>query len=129
MPDQFEVKPNIKKTIIEMTEAATHRPLRYGTPPPLDIKENKDKFELWELQWVDFIQLSTLNEQSKAEQDKFTTCLLRSCLSMTTLEIIFSSGLTKEELASHTHIIQVLRQRCNAGRNHQVWRHQFPKRK
>ena len=129
MPDKSEVNSNRKPPIVEMTEAATHRPLRYGTPPPLDIEENKDKFELWELQWEDFIQLSTVNEQPTAEQDKFKTSLLRSCLSMTTLEIIFSSGLTKEELASHTHIIQMLRQRCNAGRNHQVWRHQFPKRK
>lgn len=39
--------------------------------------------------------------------------------------MVFSMGLTANELASATAIIAKLKDRCNAGRNHHVWRQQF----
>ncbi len=33
----------------------------YGTPPPLDLGEYKDSFELWEKQWEIFLVLSAID--------------------------------------------------------------------
>lgn len=51
--------------------------------------------------------------------------IAKSCLSTPTLQAVLSAGLTAAQLADHTDIINLLRTRCNAGRNRHVWRHQF----
>ena len=42
--------------------AANARPFRpYGTPPPFDMDDYKDSFEIWHAQWDIFLELSTIN--------------------------------------------------------------------
>jgi hypothetical protein len=42
--------------------AAPARPFRpYGTPPPFDMDDYKDSFEIWHAQWDIFLELSTIN--------------------------------------------------------------------
>lgn len=55
----------------------------------------------------------------------YKTNQLKSCLSTPTLQAVLSAGLTAAQLADHTAIINLLRTRCNAGRNRHVWRRQF----
>lgn len=103
------------------------RPFKpYGSPPPLDLDEYKDSLELWEAQWLSFLFLSTIDTAlDAAERAEYKTQMLKSCLSVRTLQMVLSMGLTANELASAPAIIAKLKDRCNAGRNHHVWRQQF----
>ncbi|XP_032791630.2 uncharacterized protein LOC116928637 [Daphnia magna] len=41
---------------------ANVRPFRpYGTPPPFDMDDYKDSFEIWQAQWKIFLELSTID--------------------------------------------------------------------
>jgi len=98
----------------------------YGKPPSFDLDEFKESFEIWETQWQIFINLSTVDtELDPAERPKYKANLLKSCMSTPSLTALFLSGLTAAELIDPEAIIKKLRERCNAGRNHHVWRHQF----
>lgn len=102
----------------------------YGKPPPFDLDEFKDTFELWEAQWQIFLDLSTIDTAlDQADRPKYKANLLKSSMSKATLAAILSSGLSAAELIDPVAIIAKLRERCNAGRNHHVWRHTFALRK
>ena len=111
-----------------MAEARPFKP--YGAPPPLDLDEYKDSFELWHKQWEVFLSLSTIETAlPEPERPAYKRNILLSCLSKQTLATVINMGLSDEQMASHTEIIKKLRERCNAGRNKHVWRHQFAARK
>ena len=101
----------------------------YGTPPPLDLDEYKDSFELWEDQWETFLALSQIDSLPAADRPVYKKNFLKSCLSKDTLLAVRSMGLTAAQLASHTDIIDALRDCCNTGRNRHVWRQQLSARK
>ena len=98
----------------------------YGSPPPFDLEAERDSFPIWEARWDIFLALSTIDEAlDVALRPAYKTNQLKSCLSTPTLQAVLSAGLTAAQLADHTSIINLLRTRCNAGRNRHVWRHQF----
>ncbi|KAI9549418.1 hypothetical protein GHT06_004650 [Daphnia sinensis] len=98
----------------------------YGSPPPFDLEAERDTFPIWEERWNIFIALSTIDEALDAAlRPAYKTNQLKSCLSTPTLQAVMSAGLTAAQLKDHTAIIDLLRTRCNAGRNRHVWRHQF----
>jgi hypothetical protein len=98
----------------------------YGSPPPFDLEAERDSFAVWEERWKIFLALSTIDEVlDPAARPAYKTNQLKSCLSTTTLQAVLSAGLTAVQLADHDEIINLLRTRCNAGRNRHVWRHQF----
>jgi hypothetical protein len=98
----------------------------YGKPPPFDLDEYKDSFELWHKKWTIFLSLSTIDSALDAGQRAvYKAHTLLSCLSTDTLQAVLSMGLTDTQLDNHTVIIDHLRTRCNAGRNRHVWRQQF----
>ncbi|KZR99362.1 Uncharacterized protein APZ42_004799, partial [Daphnia magna] len=98
----------------------------YGSPPPFDLEAERDSFPVWMERWNIFIALSTIDEVlDAAAQPAYKTNQLKSCLSTATLQAVLSAGLTAVQLADHVDIIDLLRTRCNAGRNRHVWRHQF----
>ncbi len=107
------------------------RPFKpHGTPPPFDLDEYKDSFELWSKKWQIFLTLSTID--SALEEDARPTYkahTLLSCLSDSTLQAVLTMGLTEAQLDDHEVIIEKLRQRCNAERNRHVWRQQFASKK
>ena len=102
----------------------------YGTPPPLDLDEYKDAFDLWFHQWETFLRLSTINtavpvgDPALYKKDMLFTCFLRS-----TLRTVLAMGLTAAELLDHTAIINAMRDRCNSERNPHVWRLNLIRRK
>lgn len=61
-----------------MVEAA--RPFKpYGAPPPLDLDEYKDSFELWHKQWEIFLSLSTIGAAGRGAsglQDQHAAAVL-----------------------------------------------------
>ena len=98
----------------------------YGSPPPFDLEAERDSFAVWEERWKIFLALSTIDEVlDAAARPAYKTNQLKSCLSTTTLQAVLSAGLTAAQLGDHDEIINLLRTRCNAGRNRHVWRHQF----
>jgi hypothetical protein len=102
----------------------------YGTPPPLDLDEYKDSFELWEKQWEIFLVLSTIDTVlDTPARPKYKLNTLLSCISKQTLQIVLTMGLTTAELEDHETVIKKMKERCNAGRNKHVWRQQFAGRK
>ena len=73
--------------------------------------------------------LSTINTSlPQADRSSYTANILLSCLSKPTLRAICSMGLSDIELDDPDIIIGKLCERCNAGRNCHVWRHQFAHR-
>ena len=101
----------------------------YGNPPPLDIDEYKDSFELWLRQWEIFLHLSTINTVlPQTDRPEYTSNILLSCLSKPTLKAVLTMGLGPDELKDPIIIIEKLKERCNAGRNRHVWRQQFAAR-
>ncbi|KZR96021.1 Uncharacterized protein APZ42_009877, partial [Daphnia magna] len=98
----------------------------YGSPPRFDLDEYKDSFELWHQQWKIFLALSTIDSVLEDdERPAYKTNILLSCLSKETLQAVMSMGLTDAQMGDHEVVIQKLRERCNAGRNRNVWRQQF----
>ena len=98
----------------------------YGSPPTFDLEAERDSFAVWEERWKIFLALSTIDEVlDVAARPAYKTNQLKSCLSTATLQAVLSAGLTAAQLADHVAIIDLLRTRCNAGRNRHVWRHQF----
>ncbi|XP_046653821.1 uncharacterized protein LOC124344350 [Daphnia pulicaria] len=98
----------------------------YGSPPPFDLEAERDSFGVWEEGWKIFLALSTIDEVlDAAARPAYKTNQLKSCLSTPTLQAVLSAGLTTVQLGDHEEIINLLRTRCNAGRNRHVWRHQF----
>jgi hypothetical protein len=98
----------------------------YGSPPPFNLEAERDSFPVWEERWNIFLALSTIDEVlDAAARPAYQTNQLKSCLSTATLQAVLSAGLTAAQLADHLEIINLLRTRCNAGRNRHVWRHQF----
>ena len=101
----------------------------YGAPPPLDIEEFKDSFEIWHQQWNIFLALSTINTAlPQADRPEYIANILLSCLSNATLKAVLTMGLTATELKDADVIIGKLQERCNAGRNCHVWRQKFSSR-
>jgi len=98
----------------------------YGKPPPFDLDEYKDSFELWEKQWEVFLALSTIDSAlAEAQRPAYKRNIILSCLSKQTLQTLLNMGLTTAQLADVDTIIQNLKDRCNAGRNRHVFRRQF----
>ena len=101
----------------------------YGTPPPLDLDEYKDSFELWESQWETFIFLSNIDTGLESSlRLQYKANILKSCLSKNTLAAVLSSGLSKEQLEDPEKIMGMLRNRCNAGKNRHIRRMEFSQR-
>ena len=101
----------------------------YGTPPPLDVEEFKDSFEIWHQQWKIFLSLSTINTAlPQPERPQYIANILLSCLSNSTLKAVLTMGLSATDLEDADVIIKKLQERCNAGRNCHVWRQQFASR-
>ncbi|XP_045025183.1 uncharacterized protein LOC123469907 [Daphnia magna] len=102
----------------------------YGKPPPFDLEEYKDSFDLWHKKWTIFLSLSTIDSALDAgERAVYKAHTLLSCLSTDTLQAVLSMGLTDTHLDNHTVVIDHLRARCNASRNRHVWRQQFSAKK
>ncbi len=102
----------------------------FGKPPPIDLDEYKDSFELWHNKWTIFLRLSTIDLALDAgERFLYKAHTLLSCLSTDTLQAVLSMGITDTKLDNHTVVIDHLRARCNAGRNRHVWRQQFAAKK
>jgi hypothetical protein len=81
--------------------------------------------ELWHKKWTIFLSLSTIDSAlDAADRDLYKVHTLLSCLSTDTLQAVLSMVLTDAQLDDHTVFIGHLRSRCNAGRNHHVWRQQ-----
>ena len=98
----------------------------YGKPPPFDLEEYKDSFELWEKQWEVFLALSTIDSTlAAADRPAYKRNILLSCLSKETLQTLLNMGLTTAEMENVATIIKKLKGRCNAGRNRHVFRRQF----
>ena len=98
----------------------------YGKPPAFDFDDYKDTFEVWKTKWDIFLTLSTINTSLPvAERPKYKAQTLLSCLSNSTLQAILSMGYSEDDLSNHETIITRLKERCNAGRNCNVWRHKF----
>jgi hypothetical protein len=101
----------------------------YGAPPPLDIEEFKDSFEIWHQQWNIFLTLSTINTAlPQGDRPEYIANILLSCLSKSTLKAVLTMGLAAAELKDADIIIGKLQERCNAGRNCHVWRQKFSSR-
>jgi hypothetical protein len=101
----------------------------YGTPPPLDVEEFKDSFEILHQQWKIFLSLSTINTAlPQTERPQYIANILLSCLSNSTLKAVLTMGLSATDLEDADVIIKKLQERCNAGRNCHVWRQQFASR-
>ena len=101
----------------------------YGTRPPFDLDDYKDSFDLWEHQWINFLELSTIDTAlDEGLRPKYKASMLKSCLSKHTLFAVLSSGLTSAQLQDPKKIIETLRNRCNAGRNRHLWRAKFVQR-
>lgn len=97
-----------------------------GTAPPFDLEEYKDTFPVWKMKWDVYLRLSNIDEDlEQARRAQYKADVLISCLSPTTLHTVMSMGLTANELKDHAVIITKLEERCKAGRNQHVWRHQF----
>lgn len=107
------------------------KPFRpYGTPPPFDLDEYKDSFEIWKKKWEIYLMLSTIDVcVEMQEREKYTAAILLSSMSSETLAVILSAGLTATELHDPDKIIEIIENRCNAGRNPLVWRQQFANRR
>ena len=59
----------------------------YGKPPPFDLEEYKDSFELWEKQWEVFLALWTIDSTlAAADRPAYKRNILLSCLSKETLQ-------------------------------------------
>jgi hypothetical protein len=102
----------------------------YGSPPRFDLDEYKDSFELWHQQWNIFLALSTIDSVLEDdERPAYKTNNLLSCLSKETLQAVMFVGLTDTQMGDQEVVIQILRERCNAGRNRHIWRQQFALRK
>jgi hypothetical protein len=71
------------------------------------------------------LALSTIEVLDAAARPAYKTNQLKYCLSTPTLQAVLSAGITAVQLENHEEIINLLRTRCNAGRNRHVWRHQF----
>ncbi|EFX65726.1 hypothetical protein DAPPUDRAFT_264306 [Daphnia pulex] len=98
----------------------------YGVPPPLDIEEYKDSFEIWHQQWNIFLALSTINTAlPQGDRPEYIANIFLSCLSNATLKAVLTMGLTATELKDADVIIGKLRERWNAGRNCHMWRQKF----
>ena len=65
----------------------------------------------------------------ESERAVYKATILLSALSSTTLNTLLSSGLTATQRDDPEAVINVLRNRCNQGRNRHVWRQQFALRK
>jgi hypothetical protein len=78
----------------------------YGTPPPFDLDEYKDSFELWHKKWTIFLSLSTIDSAlDAAHRDLYKAHTLLSCLSTDTLQAVLSMGLIDAQLDDHTVVI------------------------
>ena len=83
-----------------------------------------------EQEMVIFLSLSTIDTALEAEARGLCKAhTLLSCLSSEALQAVLTMGLTVNQLDDHTVVITHLRARCNAGRNHHVWRQLFASRK
>ncbi|KZS05446.1 Uncharacterized protein APZ42_031345 [Daphnia magna] len=109
---------------------ANARPFRpYGTPPPFDMDDYKDSFEIWQAQWEIFLELSTIDTAlNAAEPPRYKANVLKSCMSKSTLTALLTSGMSAADLQDPAAIITALKDRCNAGHNCHVWRQQFSSR-
>ena len=103
------------------------RPFKpYGTPPPFDLDNYKDTFELWHKRWKLFLALSTIDTAlEEDERAVYKAQTLLTSLSEPTLHAVLSMGLTDAQLDDHEFIIKKLKEQCNAGRNRHVWRQQL----
>ena len=98
----------------------------YWTPPPFDLDEYKDSFEIWEHRWNLFLAISTIDTALRGTS---ATEIPGNCAS----DLPFQShvgfgpviGLSPTQLQDPKSIIERLRSRCNAGRNCCVWRKTF----
>ncbi|KZS02453.1 Uncharacterized protein APZ42_000502, partial [Daphnia magna] len=71
----------------------------YGKPPPFDLDEYKDSFELWHKKWKIFLSLSTIDSELDAgDRGLYKAHTLLSCLSTDTLQAVLSMGLTDAQL-------------------------------
>ena len=97
--------------------AANARPFRpYGTPPPFDMDDYKDSFEIWHAQWDIFLELSTINTAlDPADQPRYKANILKSCMSKSTLTALLTSGMSAANLQDPDAIITAFKDRCNAG--------------
>ncbi|KZS02854.1 Uncharacterized protein APZ42_034560 [Daphnia magna] len=109
---------------------ANVRPFRpFGTPPPFDMDDYKDSFEIWQAQWKIFLELSTIDTAlDAAERPRYKANVLKSCMSKSTLTALLTFGMSAADLQDPVAIITALKDRCNAGRNCHVWRQQFSSR-
>ena len=88
---------------------ANARPFRpYGTPPPFDMDDYKDSFEIWHAQWDIFLELSTINTAlDPADQPRYKANILKSCMSKSTLTALLTSGMSAANLQDPDAIITV----------------------
>ena len=97
-----------------------------GQAPTFDLEADRDSFNLWKTRWNLFIALSTIDEViAPAAREKYKANLLLSSVSPETLNAIVNARLDDAAMADSTQIIKHLEERCNAGKNKHVWRHQF----
>lgn len=81
----------------------------YGKPPPFDLEEYKDFFDLWHKKWTIFLSMSTIDSALDAgERAVYKAHTLLSCLSTDTLQAVLSMGLTNTQLDNHTVFIDHL---------------------
>jgi hypothetical protein len=87
--------------------AANARPFRpYGTPPPFDMDDYKDPFEIWHAQWEIFLELSTITTAlDPDDQPRYKTNFLKFCMSKSTLTELLTSGMSATNLQDPDAII------------------------
>jgi hypothetical protein len=105
----------------------SQKPLKpNGSPPLFDFDEYKDSFELWQRQRIIFLPLSSIDTAlPKVDCVSYKANFLLSCLSKPILQAICTMGLSNVQLCDPDDIIDILRERWNAGRNCHVCRQQL----